>query len=78
MLEVLGPDGPYTDIVNDDFRGSGGRLSAGQPGSFSVSNGAGSVTKQYGGIEGTAFMAIPVQNRNHQNAVIVCRTDTAE
>lgn len=74
LLEVLGPDGPYTDVVNDDFRGSGGSLSVGQLGTFTVSNGSGSISKEYGGVEGTAFMAIPVQTRNMQNAVIVCRT----
>ena len=78
LLEVLGSNGPYTDVVNDDFRGSGGRLSAGQPGTFTVSNGSGSVSKQYGEVEGVAFMAIPVQNRTMQNAVIVCRTVSAD
>ena len=74
LMEVLGPNGPYTDVLNDDFRGSGGRLSPGQPGTFSVSNGLGTVTKNYGGVDGPSYMAIPVQNQNLQNAVIVCRT----
>jgi hypothetical protein len=78
LLEVLGPDGPYTTVVNKDYRGSGGQLGAGQSGTFTVSNGSGSVSKQYGGIEGTAFMAIPVQNRDLQNAVIVCHTVSAK
>ncbi|MCE9518006.1 MAG: hypothetical protein K8R87_00315 [Verrucomicrobia bacterium] len=74
FLEVLGPDGPYTDTVNQDYRGSTGGLSAGQPGTFSVSNEAGTVSKQYGGKDdSSSYRVIEVQTRERKNALIVCR-----
>jgi len=70
VFDVIGPEGPYTHNVNMDFKGSGGELSQGQKGTYSVSNAEGTVTKEYGGTPGTAFLAIPVGRLRRGSGVL--------
>ena len=71
LLEVLGPEGPYSD----DVAAAPMSLSNGQRGTFRH----GDVEGTYGGMgDQNSHMGIPVRNQAGEAALIICRTVVVE
>ena len=63
---------------NNNFNGSSGILSTEHGGEFTVANKTGSDTRKLNIVKGVSYLAIPVQNKKLENAIIICRSVNPE